>query len=133
MRASRAIEMIVEFSRIACADHVKTNSPFTRRAAIHLADAPTADWFAAWAKKELEERAARHASAVSFWRAASDSAPAMGMIGTVVGLVGMFIAMDDPATIGPAMALGLLTTLYGLVVPAVHATPIPGRPGRVAL
>src|SRR3546814_11321360 len=76
-----------------------------RRAAIHLADAPTADWFAAWAKKELEERAARHESAVSFWRAASDSAPAMGMIGTVVGLVGMFIAMDDPATIGPAMAL----------------------------
>src|SRR3546814_14839845 len=76
-----------------------------RRAAIHLADAPTADWFAAWAKKELEERAARHESAVSFWRAASDSAPAMGLIGTVVGLVGMFIAMDDPATIGPAMAM----------------------------
>src|SRR3546814_16582799 len=76
-----------------------------RRAAIHLADAPTADWFAAWAKKELEERAARPESAVSFWRAASDSAPAMGMTGTVVGLVGLFIALDDPATLGPATAL----------------------------
>src|SRR3546814_2572527 len=75
-RAVRAIERIVEFKGIACADHVKTNSTFMRRAAIHLADAPTADWFAAWAKKELEERAARHESAVSFWRAASDSAPA---------------------------------------------------------
>src|SRR3546814_8063185 len=97
------------------------------RAAIHLADAPTTDWFAAWAKKELEERAARHESDVSFWGAASDSAPALGMIGTVVGLVGMFIAMDDPATIGPAMELALPTTLYAPFVPAVIATPLAGR------
>src|SRR3546814_5904364 len=55
------------------------------------------------------------------------------MIGTVVGLVGMFIAMDDPATIGPAMALALLTTLYGLFVSAVIATPIAGRLERLSI
>ena len=52
-RAVREVERIVELKGIACADHVKTDSPFMRRAAIQLADAPTADWFAAWAKKEL--------------------------------------------------------------------------------
>jgi chemotaxis protein MotA len=132
-RAVREIERIVELKGIACADHVKTDSGFMRRAAIQLADAPTADWFGSWAKKELEERAARHESAISFWRAAADSAPAMGMIGTVLGLIGMFVAMDDPATIGPAMALALLTTLYGLFVSAVIATPIAARLERLSI
>src|SRR3546814_20201222 len=45
----------------------------------------------------------------------------------------MFIAMDDPATIGPAMALALLTTLYGLFVSAVIATPIAGRLERLSI
>lgn len=132
-RAVREIEHIVELKGVACADHVKTDSAFMRRAALQLADAPTADWFAGWARKELDERAARHEGAISFWRAAADSAPAMGMIGTVVGLIGMFVAMDDPATIGPAMALALLTTLYGLFVSAVIATPIAGRLERLSI
>lgn len=132
-RAVRAIERIAERKGIVCADHVKTPSRFMRRAAIQLADAPSAEWFASWAKQELDERAARHEGAASVWRAASDSAPAMGMIGTVVGLIGMFVSMDDPASIGPAMALALLTTLYGLFVSAVIAAPIAGRLERLSI
>ena len=43
------------------------------------------------------------------------TAPAMGMVGTLIGLVQMLQTMDDPASIGPSMAVALLTTLYGAV------------------
>src|SRR3546814_20749818 len=91
-RAVRAIERIVEFKGIACADHVKTNSTFMRRAAIHLSDAPTAGWFDHWPKKELEERAARHQIALSFWLAASVRTPPRAMIGTAVRPAGLFMS-----------------------------------------
>ena len=131
-RAVREIEQIAERKGTACADHVKTDSAYMRRAAIQLADAPSAEWFAEWAERDLADRAARHEGGVSIWRAAAESAPAMGMIGTVMGLIGMFLAMDDPATIGPAMALALLTTLYGLLLSAVVAGPIAGRLERLS-
>ena len=51
-------------------------------------------------------------------------APAMGMIGTVIGLVQMLQTMDDPSTIGPAMAVALLTTLYGSVLANLVFIPI---------
>ena len=45
-----------------------------------------------------------------------EASPAFGMIGTVVGLVAMMANMDDPKSIGTAMALALLTTLWGSVL-----------------
>jgi chemotaxis protein MotA len=48
----------------------------------------------------------------------------MGMIGTLIGLVQMMAAMDDPKAIGPAMAVALLTTLYGAVIANALALPI---------
>lgn len=53
-----------------------------------------------------------------------DFAPAMGMIGTLVGLVQMLANMGDPKSIGPAMAVALLTTLYGAVIANMIAFPI---------
>lgn len=58
------------------------------------------------------------------FRAIGDSAPAFGMIGTLVGLVQMLSTMDDPKTIGPAMAIALLTTLYGALIANLVALPI---------
>ena len=57
-------------------------------------------------------------------RAIGDAAPAFGMIGTLVGLVQMLSNMDDTAAIGPAMAIALLTTLYGALVASLFALPI---------
>jgi chemotaxis protein MotA len=48
----------------------------------------------------------------------------MGMIGTLIGLVQMLSAMDDPKQIGPAMAVALLTTLYGAMIANMVALPI---------
>lgn len=53
-----------------------------------------------------------------------DVGPAMGMIGTLVGLVQMLSNMSDPIAIGPAMAVALLTTLYGAMLATVIALPI---------
>lgn len=58
------------------------------------------------------------------FKALGDSAPAFGMIGTLVGLVQMLATMDDPSTIGPSMAIALLTTLYGALVSNIICLPI---------
>jgi chemotaxis protein MotA len=54
-------------------------------------------------------------------------APAMGMIGTVIGLVQMLQTMSDPSSIGPAMAVALLTTLYGAILANLVFNPMSGK------
>jgi chemotaxis protein MotA len=66
----------------------------------------------------------RHDLGQRIFKAIGDLAPAMGMIGTLVGLVQMLANMEDPKTIGPAMAVALLTTLYGAAIANVFAIPI---------
>jgi chemotaxis protein MotA len=56
--------------------------------------------------------------------AVGESAPAFGMFGTLVGLVQMLSNMSDPTSIGPAMAVALLTTLYGVLIANLVALPI---------
>ena len=68
-------------------------------------------------------RAERHRAAIEVWTGAAEAAPAMGLIGTILGLVQMFASMQDPETIGAAMAVALLATLYG----ALSSIPKPAR------
>lgn len=58
-----------------------------------------------------------------------DAAPAFGMIGTLVGLVQMLANMSDPSSIGPSMAVALLTTLYGALIANLFAIPIADKLG----
>lgn len=58
------------------------------------------------------------------FKSLGDAAPAFGMIGTLVGLVQMLANMDDPSSIGPSMAIALLTTLYGAVISNLVCLPI---------
>jgi chemotaxis protein MotA len=74
--------------------------------------------------KELQQTVDRHKWGAKVFEATADVAPAMGMIGTLIGLVQMLSAMDDPKSIGPAMAVALLTTLYGAMIANMVATPI---------
>ena len=70
-------------------------------------------------------------AAADMWTAVAELAPALGMIGTLVGLVRMFMAMTDPTAIGQAMAVALLSTLYGAVLAALVGMPIAGRLRRL--
>ena len=53
--------------------------------------------------------------------------PAWGMIGTLVGLVNMLYEMDDPSSIGPSMAVALITTLYGSLLANWICAPVTGK------
>lgn len=72
---------------------------------------------------ELEYMGARHKTGASVLGAMEAFAPAMGMIGTLIGLVAMLQSMEDPSTIGPAMAVALLTTMYGAMIANLFAGP----------
>ncbi|MGE4290939.1 MAG: motility protein A [Desulfovibrio sp.] len=69
----------------------------------------------------------RHESGAELLGVMGALAPAMGMIGTVIGLVQMLQTMSDPSTIGPAMAVALLTTLYGAVLSNLVFNPMAGK------
>jgi chemotaxis protein MotA len=84
-------------------------------------DAPTVRSLLA---KDLTLTLDRHTQGQAIFKAVGDVAPAMGMIGTLIGLVQMLSNMDDPKKIGPAMAVALLTTLYGAVLANMVAFPI---------
>lgn len=74
--------------------------------------------------KEIRQAEDRHSWGAKIFSAIGDVGPAMGMIGTLIGLVQMLSAMDDPKAIGPAMAVALLTTLYGAMLANMIALPI---------
>lgn len=69
----------------------------------------------------------RQTHALAVLRRAGDIAPAMGLIGTLIGLVQMLTKLSDPASIGPAMAVAILTTFYGSVLAYMVFTPLAGK------
>lgn len=121
------IRELAEIRSIACVDRVETAQRFLIRAARVLSEARSSTDFERWASDELEARRRRHDAVIGVWRAMAETAPAMGMIGTIIGLVQMFAHMEDPAKIGPAMAVAMLTTLYGVILSSGVAGPIAGR------
>ncbi len=69
----------------------------------------------------------RHKSKIGFWDDLGAMGPAWGMIGTLVGLVNMLYEMDDPSSIGPSMAVALVTTLYGSLLANWICAPVSGK------
>jgi len=76
---------------------------------------------------EIDYIQQRHALGVSIFESLGAISPAMGMVGTLIGLVQMLQNMSDPSSIGPAMAVALLTTFYGAVLANVVFLPIAGK------
>lgn len=78
-------------------------------------------------KEKINAIANRHCKSVSVIRKLAEVSPAMGLIGTLVGLVQMLGNLDDPSTIGPSMAVALLTTFYGAVLSNMVFSPLATR------
>ncbi len=76
---------------------------------------------------EIDYQRERHEIGADIFAAMGTYAPALGMIGTVIGLVQMLQGLDDPGTIGPAMAVALITTFYGVVLANLVFNPISGK------
>lgn len=76
---------------------------------------------------EIDNMQVRHERGASVLESMATYAPALGMMGTVVGLVQMLRGMNDPSGIGPKMALALITTFYGVVLANLVFLPLAGR------
>ncbi|MGR6860968.1 flagellar motor protein PomA [Aliivibrio salmonicida] len=100
------------------------SNSFMQKGIDLLVDGHDAEVVKATLQKDIALTNERHERGVGVFNAFGDVAPAMGMIGTLIGLVGMLSNMDDPKSIGPAMAVALLTTLYGSVISNMIAFPI---------
>lgn len=69
----------------------------------------------------------RHGKVIGFWEKWAEMGPAWGMIGTLIGLVNMLKTLEDASTIGPNMAVALLTTLYGSLIANWLCTPVANK------
>ncbi|MBW1718196.1 MAG: motility protein A [Deltaproteobacteria bacterium] len=76
---------------------------------------------------EVEYIEERHRLGAEIFMTMGNFAPAMGMIGTLIGLVKMLMQMDDPSSIGPSMAVALITTFYGVILANLIFIPISGK------
>ncbi len=102
----------------------EVSSDFLQRGIQLLVDGHDPDVVKTLLAKDKNQAVERHTTGSSIFAAMTDMAPAMGMIGTLIGLVAMLANMDDPKAIGPAMAVALLTTLYGAVIANAMTGPI---------
>jgi len=105
-------------------EEAEITNPFMQKGVDMLVDGHDADVVRQTLQNDIRLTAERHEAGAEIFKNFGDVAPAMGMIGTLVGLVAMLSNMDDPKSIGPAMAVALLTTLYGAIVANMIALPI---------
>ncbi len=101
--------------------------PFLKYALGMVVDGYDPEDIARILQQDIDAEEERNKRAASILRRASEVAPAMGLIGTLVGLVQMLADLDDPNSIGPAMAVALLTTFYGAILGTVVMAPLAAK------
>lgn len=124
------IEKIVELANIArkegmlALENQDIDNAFLDEGVKMLIDGNSREVVSTVLTKDMQQTIERHTWGAKVFSATADVAPAMGMIGTLIGLVQMLSNMSDPKSIGPAMAVALLTTLYGAMLANMVAMPI---------
>ncbi|SFR65719.1 chemotaxis protein MotA [Marinobacter daqiaonensis] len=101
-----------------------TDNAFLQKAINLCVDGHSPEMVEETLAQEIELTDERYEVAERVFRGIGESAPAIGMLGTLVGLVQMLNTLDDPSSIGPAMAIALLTTLYGAFIAQLIALPL---------
>ena len=126
-------EVITQFVQLAqiarkegllALERVQFEDPFLAKGIQFCVDGAEGHQIEGILTKEIQYIKARHQAGNDMLKALEISAPAFGMIGTLVGLVNMLANMDDPKSIGPAMAVAILTTLYGAIIANLIAVPL---------
>ena len=100
---------------------------FMKKGVLLIVDGTDPDLVRAILETELECIEGRHRKMIGFWTNLAAMGPAWGMIGTLIGLVNMLKTLNDASTIGPNMAVALLTTLYGSLLANWLATPVANK------
>lgn len=126
-----AMAGIARRSGLVALEFHPVEDPFTARCLAHLVDGADEERLAAILDRELMELDAANTNAIDAWQGVVDLAPAIGLIGTLIGLVGLLGQLNDPQAIAPALAIALLTTLYGAVISNIIAIPVLARLRRL--
>jgi chemotaxis protein MotA len=105
-------------------EKIKVANSFFKKGVQLCVDGRDAEFIRKMLTKEMDMAIMRQEVGEKVFAAIGDSAPAFGMFGTLVGLVQMLSTMSDPTSIGRAMAVALLTTLYGVLIAHLVALPI---------
>lgn len=125
------IPQLVEFSKIASSkgkialqDSIKNQKdPFLIHGLTMIVDNMDADFIKRALLNDIEEMQNRHDKYIGIVKNMGTLAPMFGMMGTIVGLIQVLKNMEDPSAIGPAMAIALLTSLYGATLNGAFFTP----------
>lgn len=100
---------------------------FMKKGILLIVDGTDPDLVRGIMETELVSTEDRHKNKISFWDTLGAMGPAWGMIGTLIGLVNMLYEMDDPSSIGPSMAVALITTLYGSLLANWICAPVASK------
>jgi len=112
---------------IVALSKMKFEEDFLRKAAQLISDGTKEDMIREALTIELDAMKARHAIKQDVFAKLAAYCPAFGMIGTLIGLVQMLANLSDPAAVGPAMAVALLTTMYGAMFANMLWNPISAK------
>ena len=129
-KPEQLIQNLVELATIARKDGAialegaEISNKFMAKGISMLVDGSESDLIKRSLQKDIASMKLRHKMGADIFAAWGEIAPAMGMIGTLIGLVQMLGNMSDPKAIGPAMAVALLTTMYGAILANVICLPI---------
>ena len=134
---TEVIKMIIDMSNVARKEGLlaleeqanNIEDEFLKKGIMLVVDGTDADLVRAILETDLDSMEARHKSVVKVWEKWAELGPAWGMIGTLIGLVNMLKKLDDVSTIGPNMAVALLTTLYGSLIANWLCNPVAGKLG----
>ena len=131
------IEEIVKIANIARREGILAleesvndmEDPFMQKGIMLVIDGSDPELVKSVLETELMFTKERHSSGQGVLMQCSAYAPAFGMMGTVIGLINMLNAMDDPGALGPAMAVAVITTFYGLILANLLFTPFAKKLG----
>lgn len=101
--------------------------PFLKKGVGLIVDGTDPELVRSILETELVYIETRHKKTIGFWETVAALGPAWGMIGTLIGLVLMLQNLNDVATIGPNMAVALITTLYGSLLANWLSTPVANK------
>ena len=129
------IQKIIDLSNVARKEGLlsleeaaaELDEPFLKKGILLVVDGTDPELVRAIMETELVSIEDRHKAKIGFWDALGSMGPAWGMIGTLIGLVNMLQDMNDPASIGPSMAVALITTLYGSLLANWICAPVSGK------
>jgi len=100
------------------------DDPFLKNAVMLILDGTDPELVKNVMETEVYFMDERHSKYIGLFLAGSELAPAFGMVGTLIGLINMLQKLDDPSTLGPSMAVALITTFYGVLIANIIFKPI---------